>query len=162
MALGINRQNAVSGVRVNRTTRGDVIVPRRSGGGGGGISKLKRYRLKSVQGDYLTCRTWDGTTEGSTEVLIAKEYKHRNSLTAENIGGSAVTYTYAADPSDTTGMNVIRTTHLGFTTERAHIIPFWVLNEELNAIPADTGVLDADSNLITLRIDGRSCQWAAF
>lgn len=106
-----------------------------------------------------------------TEVYIAKEWKHRNSLLAENLGGSHVTYTYVIDPSDTTAMNVIRTTHFGSSTDREHLIPFWVQDEEIMAVPADTDVI-TDSNIVggsetglkkvTLLITGRSTEWGAF
>jgi hypothetical protein len=52
------------------------------------------YRLKSVQADYLVCRTWDGTTEGDTDVYIAKEPKLRHSITSETIAGTTYYYTY--------------------------------------------------------------------
>lgn len=38
-------------------------------GGGGGVVAMK---IKSVSTAYLTCRSWDGTTEGGTDVLVAK------------------------------------------------------------------------------------------
>lgn len=230
IAMGINRQNQVSGVRVNRTTRGDSVIPEQgTSTGGGSSSKPKRYHLKAVRGDYLICRqttcknwrlvlvynsgdkvfysgsTWSSvgdnnsgnqpdispsawtrvntfdTTEGAsafnistpdkTWVYIAKEWKHCNSLTAENLGGSPVTYTYVMDPSDTTSMNVIRTTHFGSSTDREHLIPFWVVDEEIRAIPADTDIV-TDSNIVssvetglkkvTLLIIGRSTEWGAF
>lgn len=58
IAQGINRQNTVSGVRVNRTTRGDSVIPNQTGGGGGGGGggvSIKRYILKDVKPDYLIC-----------------------------------------------------------------------------------------------------------
>jgi hypothetical protein len=39
------------------------------------VAPVQMLRLKSIQADYLTCRTWDGTTEGSTDILVAKSYK---------------------------------------------------------------------------------------
>jgi hypothetical protein len=78
-----------TGSQVSRTTRGNVIVPKP--GKWGGIS-AKRYRVKSVQGDYLTCRTWDGSTEGDADVLVAKPPQLRHSITAQTIDGVSVTY----------------------------------------------------------------------
>jgi hypothetical protein len=55
--------------------------------------QLQMYRLKSVQGDYITCRTWDGTTEGGSDVYLAKPHKLRNSITSQTIDGVTVDYT---------------------------------------------------------------------
>lgn len=229
IAMGINRQSQVSGMRTIRTTRGDSVTPDQITSVGGSFSKAKRYHLKSVKGDYLICRrttcknwkigtaynsgdsvfyggsTWSSlinsnsgnqpdispsawtrvntfdTTEGAsafnistpdkTWVYIAKEWKHRNSLTSENLGGSPVTYTYVMDSTDTTSMNVIRTTHFGASSDKEHLIPFWVLDEEISAIPAETDVI-TDSNIVSdvetglkkvsLIITGRSTEWGAF
>ena len=40
-----------------------IIGGSETGGGLGGA--LRMFRLKSVQGDYVTLRAWDGTTEGT-------------------------------------------------------------------------------------------------
>lgn len=82
-----------TGSQVSRTTRGNVIVPKPVKGGGNGVGiSAKRYRVKSVQGDYLTCRTWDGTTEGGNDVLIAKPPQLRHSIESQTIDGASVTY----------------------------------------------------------------------
>lgn len=61
------------------------------------------YHVKSVQGDYLTCRSWDGTTEGTVDIFIAKPPWLRqtpyNGLTIAYAAGvldtAAVTLSYA-------------------------------------------------------------------
>lgn len=68
-------------------TDATLVLPK--GGGsdtstqsGGGAT---RYRVKSVEDDYTTCRTWDGSTEGASDVLIAKPPELRHSLTSQTI-----------------------------------------------------------------------------
>lgn len=127
-------------------------------GGGGGASGP--YRVKQVMGDYLVCVSWDGTTEGTDDVYIAKEWKHRNSLTGEIILGEDHTYTYEADVDD---LNVIRhdAVPATSTTTDERIVPPWVLNEEVMAVTAKTGVVTEDEGMdVALLVTGRSCQWA--
>ena len=51
--------------------RGKAAPPIRIGGAESGIARL---RVKSVQDDHLVCRTWDGTTEGTSDIKVAKPY----------------------------------------------------------------------------------------
>lgn len=41
------------------------------------LSELTQYRLKSVQNDYLTCRAFNGTTEDTKDIFIAKPFRLR-------------------------------------------------------------------------------------
>ena len=61
-----------------------------------GTASVAMFLLKSVQGDYLTCRTWDGVNEGSTDVYIAKDPRLRNSVTSEVLDGVTVSYSYTS------------------------------------------------------------------
>jgi len=54
--------------------------PVRAPVGGSGGAGSSPFRLKSIQNDYLTCRTWDGTTDGSTDVYVAKPFLLRHAL----------------------------------------------------------------------------------
>lgn len=51
------------------------------GGGGAGGCEVGLFRVKygSDQGDYIVCRTWDGSVEGDTDVPVAKPYLCRRS-----------------------------------------------------------------------------------
>jgi len=60
-------------------------------------SLLQLFRITAVQGDYLTCRTWDGTNLGGADILVAKPENLRASLAAENVDGVALTYNWAFD-----------------------------------------------------------------
>ena len=57
-------------------------------------SIAQHFHIKSIQDDYLTCRTWDGTSEGGSDVYVAKPYEFRRSKTNEVIDGTTFTYTY--------------------------------------------------------------------
>ena len=48
--------------------------------------------------DYLTCRTWDGTNVGGTDIQVAKINRFRTSLSGEIVDGVAIGFSsYAAD-----------------------------------------------------------------
>ncbi len=167
-------QGYVSGVRVNRTTRGNFVVPDLGAGGGGGGTRIDPYVLRDVWGDYLVARSisWRLVAEelietiGTTDVFIAKEYKHRNSLEAETILGEDHTYTYSAGPSETwaagasTEYNITRVD----AGEQQRIIPPWTEDEIIYACRARTDVFtdfaEHGGVAVNLLIVGRSCQWA--
>jgi hypothetical protein len=130
-------------------------------------SAVTAYKLKDVKGDYLIGRTWDGTTEGGVDVAIAKEYLHRESLTAETLLAESHTYTYSDGVSETWGVgtfgrfNRIRTDNDGSSDEAQRIVPPWRENEVIQAVSSSfTGVVDASGAAVTIMISGRSCQWA--
>lgn len=116
----------------------------------GGVSQ---YRVKSVQGDYCTCRTWDGTTEGSTDVYVAKPYKLRNSITSATIDGVSVSYSYTS--------TVARTATISSTDEDQVIVPRYLSNDLIYAVTSNyTGVSVSGTplTLIDINADGRA--WA--
>lgn len=148
---------------VKKTTRGTSVIPQPQTVNRGGATPAAMYKLVDVRGDYFVCHSWDGTTEGSDPIYVAKEWKHRNSLLTEDYYGETHTYSYAPDGLDGSGLNVIRSdTDLG-GTEQQIVIPPWSPGEVFNAIDAETGVTasEDDSSDITLLIIGRSAQWAA-
>lgn len=159
------RLQRVAGSRVSNTTQGLSIVPEPTAAPS---TASKRYRLKNVKGDYLVCHSWDGTTEGTRNVFIAKEELHRESLTAETVLGVAHTYTYADGPSEAWAVGTAATynrtrTDVGSITEDQRITPPWRENEVFHATQSQTGVttdVDDGSRVVTLLITGRSCQWA--
>ena len=142
------------GPDVSRTTRGTFQHP---GASVGGAARVGRYRLKSVQGDYITCRGWDGTTEGTTDIYIAKDPKHRNSLLTEAKPDGAHTYEYGAGSN---ADNVKRTDTCGLTSEQQEIAPPWCVNDEIYALTCNTGVNDATGNPIYLLAISPARQWA--
>jgi hypothetical protein len=132
-----SRVNEVaSGLAVSNTTRGKVIVPTGGSKRGGGTS-VEMFVLMSVEDDYLVCREWDGVAAGSDDVLVAKQYKHRCSVSGERVMGFDWIYAHYDDPDDTSGNNVIRrATKLGpNSTEEWRIVPPWVTSWTDDAIP---------------------------
>jgi hypothetical protein len=127
---------------------------------GGTISK--RYRVKSVQGDYLTCRTWDGTTEGGTDVLVAKPPQLRHSIESQTIDGASVTY---SDFSISGGVCKRIAKAADEDDQNEMVIPVYQLaGEGVDAeIWADkpeggTGVLDDDDNPIVWQDTNRDAR----
>lgn len=82
---------------------------------------VARFRVKSVQDDYITCRTWDGTTEGTTDVKVAKPYTlrktplHGKTLT---INGNVLAFNY-------TGVST-RIVTKGTATQTQIIVPGYI------------------------------------
>lgn len=122
------------------------------GGGGGGIP----FQLKSVQGDYVTAWGWNGSAFASPDIYLAKEYKLRNSLTAETIFGVAHAYSYASGPDSD---NVYRTNSDGTNSQTEIVSPPWVAGEIVYASNCNTLVLDGGGNPITWLME-RTCLWA--
>src|SRR5678815_5170451 len=80
------------GYKVRYDTNGTFldIVP---GAGGGTTTKFKMHKFVSMANEYIVCRTWDGTTLGTTDVTVAKPYKLRFSITSVVVDGQTITYT---------------------------------------------------------------------
>ena len=75
-----------------------------------------RVRLQAIAEDYLTFKTWDGTSEGTETIYAAKPFALQK--TAWNgIAINGVTYTYAASPG------VSRSANDGVDTETQLITP---------------------------------------
>lgn len=143
-----------------------MIAPRFSpgiiGAGGGGAS-ARMYRLKSVQADYVTCRTytWNSTTslyeDGDTDVYIAKQFKLRNSIAFEIIEGQRYDYSYFVGP-DT--LNVVRNALIsGDLVETCMVTPEWLANDLIFALGCNSGVRVGNSEIPLIMLDdGRA--WA--
>lgn len=125
-------------------------------GGGGSGGDLQMWHLKSVQDDYVTCRSWDGSSEGSVDTYLAKEWKIRTSLAGETVLGIAHTYTYGTGPDSN---NKYRTNSDGTNSEQELIIPPWSIDEVVFSVSGSTDVVDGGSNPVTLLMVGRSAEW---
>jgi hypothetical protein len=112
------------------------------------------YRLKSVSDNYLTCRSWDGSNDGTTDIYIAKVHKLRNSITQEVIEGVTYDYTYATGPDSLNKYRISKVS--GVEVERHVVTPEWIVNDLIYAIDATTHVTTATSLLMLG--DGRA--WA--
>jgi hypothetical protein len=85
-----SRVVAGAGYLVSHTTRGTVLEI--TGGKGGG-SRVQQFRLVSIQNDFYTCVSWDGTTAGTQEIYIARPFEHRVS----NFNGRTIDYSSDGD-----------------------------------------------------------------
>lgn len=103
-------------------------------------------------GDWLKVLTWDGTTEGTTEIIVAKPYLLRRSITSWN----GITYTYTSDYE--------REATDGVDTEDQVIVPAYVADDIVYIVRVSafgTDVEDEDGNPVywlDLNVDGRA--WA--
>lgn len=107
------------GHSVSAVDAGVAVQDLHLGGGGGGA---QRMRVKSVDGDYLTCRTWDGTTEGSYDIAVAKPPHLRHSLTSQNVNGVTVSY---GSFGITGGMCQRTASAGGYVTQTEWVLPVW-------------------------------------
>ena len=114
---------------VQKTTRGTAWLLRRklalvSPGG------METYRVKSVvaddsgRGNVLVCRTWDGTTEGATDVHVAKHFTCQQ-IASETIDSILITYTYSGAA---TLLNRTRTATGTGINEVQAVVPYWQVN----------------------------------
>lgn len=151
-----------STIKVEQTTRGQVLTAiDRRGHGGGIASFVRQFRLKSVANDHLVCRTFDGTTEGDSDILIAKPFDLRRT------GWHGVTVTYALESVLGTSASVTydyqtavyRIATSGSVVEHQGIRPFYVADRSIIfATQPDNGAGVAGIEWIDLNADGRA--WA--
>lgn len=120
--------------------------------------QLQMFKLKSVQDDYVTCRTWDGSNEGAVDTYLAKEYKIQCSLEGETIFGTAHTYTYDDGPD---ANNVLRTNDDGSNNETEIVVPPWCVDEIVFGLPCTSDVLGPDLQPLKLLLI-RSSEWCKY
>lgn len=144
------------GVRIARTMNGTQLsaeIPRFQTESGIGV-----FRYKSMQDEYLVCRSWDWENEGETDVLIAKPYNMRVSswngqsisYTRESsLGGGTVVVTY-------TKVTAAHRTAVGggITEQQAIREPYLGNISVIFAEKCDTGVDDCD--WLDTNADGRA------
>lgn len=123
-------------------------------------SGVQEFKFVSAEDDYIVCHTWDGTTEGTDPINIAKQPELRCSLTSETILGTLHSYTYSADPGGDPD-NPIRHDDDGVSPEDQRVVPPWAPGQVIYAISAETGVNDLSSNPIGLLEMSNSREWAA-
>lgn len=134
----------------------------------------RRMRIKANNGDYYTCREWDGTLEGGTDIYVAKPITLRNSLASEVIveGALSLTCAYTYSAADKRTMHVSASTSGTWLDEVHYVRPQVVINGTRNGVagyyseiwampitgPAKTGVKVGafDVEWIDLNYDGRA------
>lgn len=117
-----------------------------------------------MQGDYLVCRSWDGTNEGTTDINIAKPAELRASVATETLRG--VLMTYSAYDNSLNGQTRHATD--GQNPETQYVTPPYALNCLLWAVPAatlvniTTGAPPVTKAVALLDLNISSRAWAAF
>lgn len=132
---------------VNQLSRGNALPSQIYGGPARGL--IQMIIADVSEDDYLICNTWDGTTQGTIPIVVAKPYLLRN-LAA----WSAYTYTYL-NPQQ-------RTSNDGATDEDQTVTPLYVVDDIIYCQATNfTNIGDGvttDMKLIDCNLDGR--QWA--
>ncbi len=176
--ITLNRVLSVEGQAKQETAEGIKFVKLGKDAKSAAPTVITAYRVKSEQDDYVTCRTWDGTTEGVVDVLVAKPFKCRGRATASVIYGNTWEYSYnltAATADDP----IIRTATAtidgqDYSIDEVVSPPYlWsatiydgagdVLDDLIWATQVYTGAFDADGQPIEwqdLNADGRA--WATY
>ncbi len=120
-----------SGYFVKTTATGTILEIRP---GGGGSSKPQPHRFKSMGTDHLICRTWDGTNQGTTDVLIAKPPTLWFSVASKVLRGTTITYSAYS----LTGQS--RTSTSASKTETELITPSYETDDIIWAVSGKTFV----------------------
>ncbi len=113
-----------------------------------------RVVITAMADDYLTCRTWNGSAQGSVDILVAKFWTARKSVwDGKMLNGIS----YASSGSDQ------RTATQGATTETQVIVPPYYVGAELSIqrVPnGGTGIVVGSAALswVDSNADGRA--WA--
>jgi hypothetical protein len=135
------------------TDKGIEITP--AGSRGGGTVDVA-MRVKSVQANYITCRSWNGVDEGTSDILVAKPFIARQPSSA-TVAGTNYTYTYSAGPD---ALNSYRDSDDGSTVEEQVVTPYWSVNDVIHVSGISfSGVNNpADSDIKLIEVSGRC--WA--
>lgn len=139
-------------VKVNSTTKGTFFEVVPSVGGIG----IATYRFKSQQNDYIVCRAWQGSAEGTTDVKIAKPPELWFSVTSETLYGTAFTYS----AYDLTGQS--RTATWSGGTENQRIVRPYVLNDLIWAIRANSFVTASGETIKLIDLNRAARAWTQF
>lgn len=74
----LSRNAAERIVRVVRKVEHDHPgMVRGRGGDDFGAMEVVQFRVKSIDNDHLVCRLWDGETQGTADIRVAKPYELR-------------------------------------------------------------------------------------
>jgi len=124
---------------------------------------ISTFRLVRVENDYLVCHAWDFTSEGSEEVVVAKDYEFRVTgwhgqtvrYRSELTGGVIdVSYSYSSTDGGVTRV----ATSAGITETQAIRTPFVNGRSVIVAVKLNTNTGVSGAEWIDLNTSGRS--WA--
>ena len=148
-----------------KTTEFGTIITLPSGiasGNSTSSGSASQYKIVSDGGDYWVCKTWDGTTLGSSTVKVAKPYKLRagtGKITSEVIRGVTYTYTYTpVTVGAVVGYYTRSVSGSDGTSETNYTIPDPIANDIIYALAFSTATPStlSDVVLIDLNIDSRA------
>lgn len=162
VAGAIVQRISIADRNVHRTGTSIAIGPSPRAGRG---ATVRQFRFKSmerdsqvidsvtVEVDYLICRSWDGETEGSEDVKIAKPYLLRRTPFHDDgaTGGTFSTFdtTKTRDDKgyiyDATNDFEREATKSDDATENQVIVPSYVVDDIIYAVRGVVGRLDANS-----------------
>lgn len=122
---------------------------------GSGSGSLACYKVKSDGGNYLVCRTWNGTAEGPTDVNVAKPHGARQPA-SETLGGVTYNYTYSSGPDS---LNDQRESDDGSTQEDQIVTPLWTVDGLIQVMQTNfSGVTVSSADLKLIEVSARC--WA--
>lgn len=153
----INAREWQSGDPINKDTLNDIVKAFNGGKGikppsqkmptSGFNGKLKQMVFKNfapdTELDYIICRTWDGTTEGTEDIKVGKPVGLRYETT-RNLGSfQVITYSWS------TAISRQAANTSTFITENQVIVPQYVVDDLILVATCDyTEVYDEDDNPI--------------
>lgn len=142
-----------SGGTMEHTTFG--VVRRSNLAQPGAIHSATRFRVQSVQGNYLTCKRVEGTGQLGVDVIIAKPLLLRHNIPLLTINGIDVSF---SDYSISGGMCYRKASATGYPDQHEYVLPLWQFGDvyaDVWAMRSDnTGV--PDCGWIDLNVDGRA------
>lgn len=89
---------------------------------GGDLQTLRVKEVPSLE-EYIVCRTWDGTTEGDEDIIVAKHFDARQPA-SEYLNGVLHSYSY----SSFNAFNDQRESDNGTDVETQIVVPHWQEN----------------------------------
>lgn len=165
-----DRLVSVVGGKLQQTPTGRVLTIDRNAGGAppAAALSLQRFRLKSISANVLVCRTWDGSTEGTTDIMVSRPTKLRGNIQYELIDNRLITYAYSSNTERVASAT-------GMTSEQQNIVPRYLIpytvntptgiiihpGDEIYAAQFETALFEAGGipvYFIDVNVDGRA--WA--
>ena len=141
-----------------------VVFPAVSVAGGASGSSATQFKIISDGGDYWNCKTWDGTTLGSTTIKVAKPFKLRagtGGIASEVIRSVTYTYTYAAvTVGAVTGYYTRAVSGSDGSSETDYMIPDPIANDIIYAIHFSTTTPSTLSAVVWIDVNSDGRAWA--
>ena len=152
------------GIRHRHTSHGVVSSVKSSKVAALDSSLAKQFKVTAISNDTITCRAWDGTNNGETDIVVAKPYRLRKTpwdgvTVSYDFNGTiySIAYSYLTTSGFRTAQVTVGTTQ---TTESQAIIPIYKVGEIIYATEPDGGTDLASVSWLDLNVDARA--WACY